>query len=351
MAGIIRNLSLRPAPRVRHDVGMGDGAGGRRVVFVVFDDIQSLDLVGPLEIFHTANRLTTGGSPNPYELAVVSADGGAVRSHSGLGIACDGRLHDEVARPAGIDTLVVVGGFGVVAARRDAALVDDVRAVASRARRVTSVCTGAVLLAEAGLLDDRHATTHWASTDWFATQYPSIRVDPDPIFVRDGQVWTSAGVTAGMDLALALVADDLGGQVAHEIASWLVMFTRRPGGQSQFSASLRTLPAQCSDLADLQRWMVDHPGDDLTVDGLASRVGMSPRHFARRFRAECGVSPARYVEDLRLERARHLLATTDLTVDAIATSIGLSGEAVLHRLFRRRLDATPTTYRRHFAHV
>jgi transcriptional regulator GlxA family with amidase domain len=323
--------------------------GARRIVFVVFDGIQSLDLVGPLEIFHTANRLTP--APSPYELVVASVDGRAVRSHSGLRIACDGSLRDEVGRRGGIDTLVVVGGFGVVDARRDAALVDDVCAAASRARRVTSVCTGAVLLAEAGLLDDRRATTHWASTDWFAEQYPAVDVDPEPIFVHDDRFWTSAGVTAGMDLSLALVADDLGAQLAHQIASWLVMFTRRPGGQSQFSASLRTPPAQRSDLADLQRWMVAHPGDDLTVRALAARVGMSPRHFARCFTAECGVTPARYVEGLRLERARHLLATTDLTVDAIARSIGLSGEAVLHRAFRRRLDSTPTTYRRHFAHT
>jgi transcriptional regulator GlxA family with amidase domain len=246
---------------------------------------------------------------------------------------------------------VVAGGSGVRDARRDPELVDCVRRAAAEARRVTSVCTGVVLLAEAGLLDGRRATTHWASAPWFAAQYPEVDVDPDPIFVHDGRIWTSAGVTAGMDLALALVADDLGAQLAHDIASWLVMFTRRPGGQSQFSASLRTQPAQRPVLADLQRWMVDHPGDDLTVTTLAARVGMSPRHFARCFTAECGVTPARYVEDLRLERARHLLATTDLTVDAIATSIGLSGEAVLHRMFRRRLDSTPTTYRRHFAHT
>jgi transcriptional regulator GlxA family with amidase domain len=323
--------------------------GTRRIVFVVFEGIQSLDLVGPLEIFHTANRLTPEPAPKPYELVVASVDGHAVHSHSGLGIACDGSVRDEVGRPGGIDTLVVVGGLGVVEARGDGALVDDVRAIASEARRVTSVCTGAVLLAEAGVLDEHRATTHWASADWFAAQYPAIDVDPDPIFVHDEHIWTSAGVTAGMDLALALVADDLGSQLAHEIASWLVMFTRRPGGQSQFSASLRTPPAQRADLADLQRWMVDHPGEDLTVGSLAARAGMSPRHFARCFTAECGVTPARYVEDLRLERARHLLATTDLTVDAIARSIGLSGEAVLHRTFRRRLDSTPATYRRHFA--
>jgi transcriptional regulator GlxA family with amidase domain len=317
---------------------------------VVFDDIQSLDLVGPLEIFHTANRLTAPGAPHPYEVVVASADGGAVRSHSGLGVACDGALRDEIARRPGLDTLVVVGGFGVNEARHDGAFVDTVLAVSSSARRVTSVCTGAVLLAEAGLLDGRRVTTHWASADWFAEQYPAVDVDPDPIFVHDDRFWTSAGVTAGMDLALALVADDLGAHIAHDIASWLVMFTRRPGGQSQFSASLRTPPAQRTDLADLQRWMVDHPDDDLTVGALAARVGMSARHFARCFTAECGVTPARYVEDLRLERARTLLANTDLTVDAIATSIGLSGEAVLHRLFRRRLDSTPTTYRRHFAH-
>ena len=323
----------------------------RRIIFVVFDDIQTLDVVGPLEVFHSANRLVPAGSWPPYDVCVVSATGRGVRSHSGIALGCDARLSDVVDGPEGIDTLVVAGGSGVRDARRDPELVDGVRRAAGRARRVTSVCTGAVLLAEAGLLDGHRATTHWASADWLAAQYPDVEVDPNPIFVHDGRIWTSAGVTAGMDLALALVADDLGAQLAHDIASWLVMFTRRPGGQSQFSASLRTQPAQRPAIADLQRWMVDHPGDDLTVTALAARVGMSPRHFARCFTAECAVTPARYVEDLRLERSRHLLATTDLTVDSIARSIGFSGEAVLHRMFRRRLDSTPATYRRHFAHT
>ena len=322
----------------------------RRIVFVVFDDIQTLDVVGPLEIFHAANRLVAPGSPPPYDLFVASATGASVRSHSGISLGCDGALRDVIDRPGGIDTLVVAGGSGMHRARRDPELVATVRRAAADARRVTSVCTGAVLLAEAGLLDGLRATTHWASADWFAAQYPEVDVDPDPIFVHEGRIWTSAGVTAGMDLALALVADDLGAQLAHDVASWLVMFTRRPGGQSQFSASLRARPAQRPDLAELQRWMVDHPGEDLSVNTLAARVGMSPRHFARSFTAQCGETPARYVEDLRLERARQLLATTNLTVDAIAVEIGFSGEAVLHRLFRRRLDATPTTYRRHFAH-
>ena len=320
----------------------------RSIVIVVFDDIQSLDAVGPLEVFHTANRLAQlRGDPPRYRIALASADGRDVAAHSGLRMGADGSIADLCTD---VDTLVVAGGLGVHEAVSTTTLVGELRTAASHARRVASVCTGAFALAAAGLLDGRRATTHWASAQHLADLHPEVIVDNDPIFIRDGTTWTSAGVTAGMDLALALVADDLGDGAAHDIASWLVMFTRRPGGQSQFSASLGARPARRPQLSDLQSWIVDHPDEDLTVTALADRAGMSPRHFAREFASECGITPARYVETVRLERARQLLQTTELSIDVVARSVGLSGDAVLHRVFRRRLGTTPAAYRTHFAH-
>jgi len=322
----------------------------RTVVFVVFDRLQPLDLTGPMEIFFAAVRMTPREEPAPYHLFMASPTGAPVRSDSSLTITPDGSLADALALPS-IDTLVVVGGRGVDAASAEADVVAAVSELARRARRVTSVCTGAFLLAACGVLDGCRVTTHWAYADRLATTYPLLTVDPDPIFIHHDRVWTSAGVTAGMDLTLALVADDLGGTMAHGIASQLVMFTRRPGGQSQFSTAMRLTPSNREDLVELSRWMLGHLSDDLTVDSLSRRVAMSPRHFARVFAAEFGTTPARHVENLRLERACHLLAATELTVAAIAAEVGLSSEAVLHRLFRRRHDTTPTTYRRHFAEL
>jgi transcriptional regulator GlxA family with amidase domain len=197
-------------------------------------------------------------------------------------------------------------------------------------------------------LEGRRAVTHWSRCDLLAELFPTTEVDPDPIFVRDGHVWTSAGITAGMDLALALVEEDHGATIAHDTAAYLVMFTRRPGGQSQFSAAMRTPVSDRPGLRELQAWIADHLDEDLTVARLAERAGMSERHLARVFRSECGTTPADYVEDLRLEAAKQLLERSDLTVEAIARRVGLSGAAVLHRLFQRRLGVTPSTYRRHF---
>ena len=319
------------------------------IVIVVFDGLQGLDAVGPFEVFAAANRLAQlHGDPEPYRVALASADGRSVTANSGVGLTVDGSLAE--CSP-GVDTVVVAGGAGVHRAVTDTTLVAEVGAATARARRVASVCTGAFVLAAAGLLDGRRATTHWASSERLACDFPDIAVDDDPIFIRDGHVWTSAGVTAGMDLALALVADDLGDGVAHDVASWLVMFTRRPGGQSQFSASLGARPAARPRIGQLQAWIVDHPTENLTVAALADRAGMSPRHFAREFASECGITPARYVETVRLERARQLLESTDASIDAVARRVGLSGDAVLHRLFRRRLGTTPAAYRAHFAHT
>jgi transcriptional regulator GlxA family with amidase domain len=230
----------------------------------------------------------------------------------------------------------------------DAAFLRDLAAVAGRAPRVTSVCTGARLLAAAGLLDGYDATTHWAACTSLAEAHPRIRVRADRIYVRDRDRWTSAGVTAGIDLFLAMIEADHGAGLAHAVAGWLVVFVRRPGGQSQFSAQLRAEPATTPSIAELQRWLPDHLMEDLGVDALAARVGMSPRTFARVFRRETETTPAAFVEDLRVETARRLLETTDLTVAVVADRVGMKHAETLHRAFGRRVGTTPDRYRQHF---
>jgi transcriptional regulator GlxA family with amidase domain len=223
-----------------------------------------------------------------------------------------------------------------------------VRRLAGRAERVAAVCTGALVLARAGLLDGRRATTHWSACRRLADRHPEVTVEPDRIYVRDGDVWTSAGVTAGTDLALALVEDDHGPELAHSAAGWLVVFVRRPGGQAQFSAQLLAQPARTDAIAEIQGWLVDHLAGDLTVQALAKRAGMSPRNFARRFKEETGVTPAAYVEALRVEAARRLLESSELTVGAVAHHVGFTHAETLHRSFRRRVGTTPQQYRDHF---
>ncbi len=257
----------------------------------------------------------------------------------------DARL-EECEGP--IDTLIVAGGTGTRRAEEDDALVEWIADAAKRSRRVASVCTGAFLLARAGLLDGRRATTHWASCADLATRYPAVTVEPDPIFVRDGNVVTSAGVTAGMDLALALVEEDLGREVALEAARWLVVFLQRPGGQAQFSAQLAAQTADRAPLRELQAWIPDHLDEDLTVPALARRSNMSDRNFARAFRRETGMTPAAYVETARVERARIALETGDLPVEAIAGQAGFGTVETMRRAFRRRVGVSPIDYRDRF---
>jgi transcriptional regulator GlxA family with amidase domain len=315
------------------------------VLLVAFDGFQLLDLAGPVEVLRSATRL---GADPPYATR-VAAPGRRVRSESGVSLAADTSLGAAAADATPVDTLVVVGGHGTRAARRDRAFLDDLAAVADRAGRVTSVCTGAWLLAAAGLLDGYATTTHWSSAGSLAERYPEVDVQADRIYVRDRDRWTSAGVTAGVDLFLALVDEDHGPELAHAVAAWLVVFARRPGGQAQFSAQLRAQAARTPSLATLQHWLPDHLGEPLTVDALARRVAMSPRTFARRFTGETGTTPAAFVEELRVERARELLETTDLTVAAIAAQVGLRTPETLHRAFQRRVATTPDRYRQHFA--
>lgn len=318
----------------------------RTVVVVGFDGLQLLDLAGPVEVFRTATRL--GASPG-YRTVVATKGGNAVRSESGVQIGADASVESLRRQRSPVDTVLVIGGLGVHDAAADTSFVADVGALSRRAARTASVCTGAFVLAEAGILDGRKATTHWASSERLGQTYRDVEVVSDRIYVRDGNVWTSAGVTAGIDLALAMVEADHGAELAHEVAGWLVVFARRPGGQAQFSAQLRTQPARTPAIAAIQQWLPDHLTEELTVDALAGRATMSLRTFARCFRAETGTTPAAYVEALRIEAARRLLETSDLTVSAVARAVGLKHAETLHRAFRRAVGTTPERYREHFS--
>jgi transcriptional regulator GlxA family with amidase domain len=317
----------------------------RRVVLVVFPDLQLLDLAGPLEVFAMADRFSDS-EVSEYATEVVSRDGGVIRASNGLEIGAN-RAIGACRGP--IDTLVVVGGRGVAQAIVDDRLVAWIRSAAQRSRRVTSVCSGAFLLARAGLLDGRSATTHWATCARLARLFPEVTVDPDPIFIRDGNVWTSAGVTAGMDLALALVEDDLGPDRAREIARYLVLFVQRSGGQSQFSAQLAAQRPERDTLVQLASWIADHLGDDLSVPVLAARTSMSVRNFSRRFAQEFGSTPAAYVEAVRVEAGRRLLETTRRGLTDIARDCGFGTVETMYRSFQRTIRVTPGQYRQHFS--
>jgi transcriptional regulator GlxA family with amidase domain len=313
----------------------------RRVVIVAFPRVQTLDVHGPAEVFTTASQLT---DRDGYTVEVVAARAGPLPTSS-VALYPD-RTIDRCRGP--IDTLVIAGGRGVHDAGRDERLVEWVKSAAKRSRRVGSVCTGAFLLAEAGLLDGRRVTTHWASCGELARRHPELDVESDPIFVRDGNIVTSAGVTSGMDLALALVEEDLGREVALETARWLVLFLKRPGGQAQFSAQLAAQMADREPLRELQEWLPDNLDDDLSVPALARRAHMSERNFARAFREETGMTPAAYVEVARVESARIALETGDLPVETIARQAGFGTVETMRRAFRRRVGVSPNSYRGRF---
>lgn len=320
----------------------------RRVVLLGFAGAQVLDVVGPLEVFAAAaQRLAAGGrsAPPAYAVEIVARRAGPFACSSGLRLIAD-RGIAEVR--GGIDTLLVAGGRGIESVLGDGVVIAWLRRAAGRSRRVASVCTGAFLLAEAGLLARRRATTHWAWCDALARRYPSVRVDPDPIFVRDGRICTSAGVTAGMDLALALVEEDHGRAIALQVARQLVLFLRRPGGQSQFSAQLALQQADREPLRELQAWIADHIDADLSVPRLAQRAAMSPRNFARVFAREVGVTPARFVERLRLEAARRRLEESTHGVEAVAAQCGFGSAESMRRTFLRAVCVAPSAYRSRF---
>ncbi|MGW5612292.1 GlxA family transcriptional regulator [Streptomyces sp. NPDC003877] len=308
------------------------------VLAVLFDGVQSLDVTGPVEVFAGAELL----APGTYRIRTASLDGTPVRTTSGLTLVPDAAL-SAVPDP---DVLLVPGGIGGL--RPDARLVDWVRAHGPRAGRLVSVCTGATVLAAAGLLDGRRATTHWAYCDRLARDHPAVEVDPDPVYVHDGHVATSAGVTAGIDLALALVEEDLGRDAALTIARHLVVFLRRPGNQAQFSAQLAAQTARREPLREVQRHIAEHPDADLSVESLAARARLSPRHFARAFRAETGMTPGRYVDRVRLEHARRLLEDTADGIEEISRSSGYGTPEAMRRAFVKALGTPPAEYRRRF---
>jgi transcriptional regulator GlxA family with amidase domain len=320
--------------------------GAPRVIEIVaFPSVQLLDVSGPLQVFSTANDIVreSGGAP-PYALRVVAQDGGDVIASAGLGIAA-GRLPPL---GAALDTLVIAGGEGVQAAAADPALVDWIRRRAKQARRVASVCTGAFLLAATGLLDGRRAATHWSLCDELARKFPAIRVEPDPIFVCDGALWTSAGVTAGIDLALALVEKDLGRTVALAVARYLVVFLKRPGGQAQFSTAL-SLQAAEDKFGALHHWIGAHLADEMSLAILARQAGMSQRSFSRHYAEQTGLTPGRAVERLRVEAARQLLLESRLPIKRISRRCGFGSEETMRRSFLRLLGASPQDYRARFS--
>jgi len=319
------------------------------VAMVAFADAQMLDVVGPLEVFSRASRLATDegrrAGPPPYRVEILARAAGPVVMSSTLAIVA-ARAYGRVR--GGIDTLMVAGGRGTDRALEDRALIRWLRTMAPKTSRVASVCTGAFLLAEAGLLDGRKATTQWLYCDSLSSRHPKIDVDPEPIFVRDGPISTSAGVTTGIDLALALVEEDRGRDVALAIARGLVMFLRRPGGQSQFSAQLSGQVAHREPLRDVQRLIAEHPEADLSVPALAAAANLSPRQFSRAFTAETGVPPGRYVDRVRLETARRLLEDTADGVAEIARRAGYGTPEAMRRAFLQALGVSPAEYRRRF---
>lgn len=316
----------------------------RLVLFVVYPDIVLLDLVGPLQVF--SHVLDSDTDANGYQCVVASRDGGMICTNTVVDIPTEAL---SAYTDRNVHTLVIIGGDGAIPAMRDGVLLDIIKAIAAGAVRVCSVCSGALVLAATGLLDGRRAVTHWEDCRMLADEFPSVRVEVDPIFIKDGQVWTSAGITAGTDMALAIVAEDLGRPAALRIARSMVTQMVRSGGQSQFSP---ILSRQFSDakgrFEDLHRWITDNIRQDLRVEALAEHMGMSPRNFARLYSAEMGLTPAKAVEAIRTEAAQTLLETTDLGIKQIAGKCGFHDEERMRRTFERLLNVSPSQYRQNF---
>jgi transcriptional regulator GlxA family with amidase domain len=312
-----------------------------RVIAVLgFDGVQSLDLCGPLEAFAGANGIHRGA----YETRILSLDGGPFTSEAGLRITPDRSLAD----PGSLDTLIVAGGAGVRRAETSAVMAPALQRLAPTLRRLVSVCTGAYGLAAAGLLDGRRATTHWRHAADFARRYPKVKVEANALFIKDGPVFTSAGVTAAIDLSLALIEEDLGPQAALAVARGLVVYLKRAGGQAQYSEPLKLQTRGADRLQDLAGWMLCNLDADLSVEALAERTGLSPRQFARRFKSAFDVSPAAQVERLRLSAACDLLTSTEAPLGAVAASVGFRSDDVFRRAFERRYGVAPRDYRLRF---
>ncbi|MBW2723000.1 MAG: GlxA family transcriptional regulator [Deltaproteobacteria bacterium] len=328
----------------------------RRIVMLAYEGAQILDITGPLEVFAAASRVLAeesaeGAVSGGYRSEIAAVASGPIRMSGGVEIVARQSLAESCGDARPVDTLMVPGGMGTRRALENPDHIAWIRTLAPRARRVASVCTGTFLLAEAGLLEGRSVTTHWMNCDDLRKYYPGLRVEPEPIFIKDGDIYTSAGVTAGMDLALALVEEDFGRQVALRVAQLLVMFLKRPGGQSQFSAQLSAQLAERDCLRELQSYIIENPAADLCVESLAARSAMSPRNFARVFSAEVGSTPARFVETARVEAARRRLEESRGGIEVIAKACGFGSGETMRRAFVRNLHVAPAEYRERFRGV
>jgi len=316
----------------------------RQMVFLTVPPIEELDLVGPWDVFATANGLFGSGKP-AYDMRLITTGRARVFTGDSCLRLCADSQYNQFS--GAVDTLIIPGGTGPQAIS-DRGVLKWLRAHSQKARRTVSICTGAFLLAQAGLLDGKRATTHWKFAAKLSQQYPSITVEPDRIYIRDGRTYTSAGVTAGIDLALALVEEDLGSAVALQVAQALVLFLRRPGGQARFSALLASQRSDSRPIRELLVWMAENLGRDLSVEELARRAAMSPRNFARVFLREVGQSPAHLVEQLRVEAARRSLETSAKSLEQVAAATGFGSAELMRRAFHRCLGISPGDYRERF---
>jgi len=320
----------------------------RRIGMLAFADCEILDVCGPLEVFFWANFWARNVAKAPHDVyswLIIAEQAGSVTTMSGMKIVAD-YAFSEVE--GDFDTLILAGGIGMDKAMKNKELMAWLKQMSQRVRRVVSICTGAFLLAESGLLNGRKATTHWLYCDRLANEYGNVQVEPDRIFIRDGSVYTSGGITAGIDLAMALVEEDWGSEIANHVARSLLVFLRRPGGQSQFSGFLLTEAKTRMDLRELQAWIIENPQETLTVEALASRMAMSPRNFSRVFVKDIGMTPASYVELVRVNAARIKLEQTDLPLKLISEQCGFGNDEQMRRAFQRQLKVSPQDYRQRF---
>jgi transcriptional regulator GlxA family with amidase domain len=329
---------------VRDDEG-GMGTGPIRIGLIGYDGITGLDLTGPMEAFSSAYIVGPSGFAEAcYEIVVIGVTGHPFTSNSGLVMMPATHL----AAVPDLDTLIIPGGAGLREPETNRAIVEALAELAGRVRRVVSICTGIYGLAPTGLLDGRRVTTHWSHARDVARRFPKLRVDANALFIKDGRFYSSAGITAGIDLSLALIEEDFGQAVSLAVARALVVYLKRPGGQDQYSEPLRLQIEAVDRFGDLAVWIAGHLGHDLSVTALADRVNLSPRQFNRRFKATFGVTPADYVEDMRLNEARRQLLETDRTVETIAHAIGFASDDVARRAFERRFGIAPSLYRHRF---
>lgn len=323
-------------------------AGRHRILIVGLPPAQMLDITGPLDVFTIANDLATAkGDPAPYEVSLAGPDAGELLTTSGVALHAARSVFDASLEA---DTVLISGGRGAREGAGDARLVAALAGLCERAQRVASICTGAFPLAATGALDGRRATTHWAHFDEFSARFPSVEIDRDALFVSAGKFHTSAGITAGIDFSLSLVERDLGSELARAVARELVVFMKRPGGQSQFSARLMhgATGEQRDRFEALAHWMAEHVSEDLSVDVLASRLAMSPRNFVRRFTAAMQVTPGKYVQMLRIDEARRLLTEGDLPITLVAARCGFHSAEAMRLGFQRSLNVSPSEFRARF---